>query len=70
MAPIVGVEYNEQALDYLIEKYYKAVDRPFRNCQPRDLLLQIKNLSLFERTEPAMTTDAIDFACDNYFSVM
>ncbi|HUS38859.1 MAG TPA: AAA family ATPase, partial [Pirellulales bacterium] len=70
MAPIVGVEYNEEALDHLIKEYYLAVDRPFRNCQPRDLLLQIKNLARFERTEAVMTKDAIDFAVDNYFSVM
>ncbi len=70
MAPKVKVEYNEQALDYLIEKYYRAAERPFRNCQPRDLLLQIRNLALFEKTPAVMTQETIDFACENYFSVM
>ena len=43
MAPKLGVEYDEAAVDYLIEKHYRAVNRPFRCCQPRDLLLQVRN---------------------------
>ena len=43
MAPKLGVEYDEAAVDYLIEKHYQAVNRPLRCCQPRDLLLQIRN---------------------------
>src|SRR5690606_17934116 len=35
MAPLIGVEYNEQALDYLIETHYRAVKRNMRCCQPR-----------------------------------
>ena len=49
MAPKVGVEYDEAAVDYLIEKHYRAVNRPFRCCQPRDLLLQIRNYCRYVR---------------------
>ena len=70
MARIVGIEFNAEAVDYVIEKHYKAANRPFRNCQPRDLLLQIKNLCLYENRPAEMTFEAMDFAVENYFSVM
>ena len=28
----------QEAVDYLIERHYRQAGRPFRNCQPRDLL--------------------------------
>jgi len=40
MAPIVDVDYSEEAVDYLINTHYLPVKRPFRCCQPRDLLLR------------------------------
>src|SRR5205085_5482998 len=30
------VEYDERGVDYLVTKWYKATNRPFRMCQPRD----------------------------------
>src|SRR4029079_17741839 len=38
MAPKLGFEYNDAAIDYLIQTHYKAVGRSMRCCQPRDLL--------------------------------
>ncbi len=70
MAEKLGFEYDQPAVDYLVETHYKRVNRPFRCCQPRDLLLQIKNLCLFERKEPRMSPESFDFAVDNYFAVM
>ena len=70
MCPIMGFDYDEKAISYVIEKHYKPVDRPFRCCQPRDLLLQVKNYCLYQREEMVLTPARFDFACDNYFSVM
>jgi predicted ATPase with chaperone activity len=70
MAPIVGVDYNQEPLDYLIEHHYKAVNRPFRCCQPRDLLLQIRNFCHYIDKEPKMTNEYFDYAVENYFAVM
>ena len=70
MAPIVGCQYDADAVDHLIATHYRAAQRPFRACQPRDLLLQIRNLCLYEKTEPKMTRAHFDFAVENYFSVM
>ena len=70
MAPLLGFEFDLDAVRYLIETHYKPVDRPFRCCQPRDLLLQIKNYCLYHRKEMTLTPENFDFAVDNYFAVM
>ncbi|HEY4232718.1 MAG TPA: AAA family ATPase, partial [Lacipirellulaceae bacterium] len=70
MAPKVGVEYDGAAVDYVIEKHYKSVNRPFRCCQPRDLLLQIRNYCRYVRQPAKMTPESLDFAVQNYFAVM
>src|SRR5690606_17787673 len=32
MAPKLGFEYVDEPIDYLIERHYKSVNRPFRCC--------------------------------------
>jgi len=44
--------------------------RPLRSCQPRDLLLQVKNYCTFRNLPRKMSPEAFDFAVENYFSVM
>jgi hypothetical protein len=70
MAPLVGVEYDEASVNYLLEKHYKAVKRPLRCCQPRDLLLQIRNYCRYVRKPAKMSKENFDFAVENYFAVM
>ena len=70
MAPKLAVEYDETAVDYLLETHYKAVNRPLRCCQPRDLLLQIRNFCRYMKTPARMTPETMDFAVENYFAVM
>jgi hypothetical protein len=66
----LGVPYNAQAIDYLIENHYRPKQRPFRNCHPRDLILQVKNLCLYHDQQAELKPEYLDFACDNYFSIM
>ena len=68
LAPKMGFVHSEEAVDYLVRTHY--VGRPFRCCQPRDLLLQIKNLCDFQAQSPVMSAENFDFAVDNYFAVM
>lgn len=70
MAPKVEVEYDEDAVNYLIDTHYKSANRSFRCCQPRDLLTQIRNLCLYLDAEPKMTREHMDAAVENYFAVM
>ena len=69
-APKLGLEHNEEAIDHLIEKHYRAVKRPFRFCHPRDLLLQVYNYCTYQQTPLEITPGLFDQACENYFSVM
>ncbi|HLJ11651.1 MAG TPA: AAA family ATPase [Planctomycetaceae bacterium] len=70
MAPNLGFQYNKAAVEYLIEKHYKPINRPMRACQPRDLLLQVRNFCMYHNMPKQMTPEAFDFACENYFSIM
>ncbi|QEG34584.1 ATP-binding protein [Bythopirellula goksoeyrii] len=70
MAPILGMEYNQDSVDYLIATHYHPINRPFRCCQPRDLLLQIRNYCNYLDTMPTMCREYFDYAVENYFAVM
>jgi hypothetical protein len=70
MCKVTRVPYNPDAIDYLIDTHYKPIERPMRMCQPRDLLLQVKNYCLYNDVEIELKNEYFDFACENYFSVM
>lgn len=70
-APKLGFEeVDGGAVDYLIEHHYRRVNRPFRCCQPRDLLLQVRNYCVYNNLPIALTREYLDFAVGNYFTVM
>lgn len=70
-APKLGFDgVNQAALDYLIDRHYKQVNRPFRCCQPRDLLLQVRNYCMYNDLPLQLRPDYFDFAAGNYFTVM
>ena len=70
MCKVTKVPYNPGAIDYLIKTHYEPINRPMRMCQPRDLLLQVRNYCLYNDIEVELKNEYFDFACDNYFSVM
>ena len=70
MSPRLGFQYNEEVIDYLIDAHYRPINRPFRCCQPRDLLLQIRSHCLYQNQSPEMTPENFDFAVANYFAIM
>jgi predicted ATPase with chaperone activity len=70
MCERLGFNYEEGPVNYLIETHYKKANRPFRCCQPRDLLQQVRNYCLFRKTPPKLSEDYFDLACENYFAVM
>jgi len=70
MCHVTKIPYNAEAIDYLIKTHYLPINRPFRNCQPRDLLLQVKNYCLYNDLPIELKKDYLDFAVENYFSIM
>ncbi|HEX8202967.1 MAG TPA: AAA family ATPase [Isosphaeraceae bacterium] len=70
-APKLGfAAVDRAAVDHLIERHYRAVNRPFRNCQPRDLLLQVRNYCLYNDLPLTLRPEYFDQAAGNYFTVM
>ncbi len=60
----------EDSIDYLIEHHYNRVNRPFRSCQPRDLLQQARSYCLYHDQPMVVTREIIDFAVGSYFTTM
>ena len=70
MCGIYKIEWNSELIQQLIKKHYLPVNRPLRNCHPRDLLLQVTNYCKYLKRPIELSEEALDFACDNYFSIM
>jgi len=66
----MGVPYNEEAVNYLIETQYKTGKQEMRCCHPRDIVDQIINLCTFLQTEPRLSREYLDHACRVYFAAM
>jgi hypothetical protein len=61
------VEFDPNGLDYLIDKWYRPINRPFRMCQPRDILDQMMSIAKYNMERVNFSPDLIDAACDTYF---
>jgi DNA replication protein DnaC len=70
MCKVMGCEHKPDVIKYLIETHYLPKNRPFRNCHPRDLLLQVKCYCKYTQKPFVLTNEMMDFAVDNYFSIM
>lgn len=70
MCGIYKFEWRPEMIQWLIEKHYLPINRPLRNCHPRDLLLQVTNYCKFLKIPKELTHESLDFACENYFSIM
>jgi hypothetical protein len=62
--------YRPELIQYLIEKHYQPFNRPYRNCHPRDLLLQVRSLCFYNGVNLDLKPEYLDFAVENYFSIM
>jgi hypothetical protein len=71
VGPKLGfTEIPQESIDYLVEHHYRRAGRPFRSCQPRDLLLQARNYCQYKDLPPTLTPDVIDFSVGCYFTTM
>ncbi|MCA9970391.1 MAG: ATP-binding protein [Anaerolineales bacterium] len=62
-----GVEYDDQAVIYLLQEYYIKKNRKLRANHPRDLLEQIQDISTFLGIETVLSKEMIDRAAAAYF---
>ncbi|MCS7070601.1 MAG: ATP-binding protein, partial [Anaerolinea sp.] len=62
-----GVPYNDQALAYLLKKWYVEQNRKLRSVHPRDLINQLLDIATYLNKPPMLTQDMIDRAAASYF---
>jgi hypothetical protein len=69
-APKLGFKEVEQtAVDHLIKHHYERIERPFRCCHPRDLLLQVRSYCIYNELPLELKPEYFDFAAKNYFTM-
>jgi predicted ATPase with chaperone activity len=61
------IEYDSSGVDYLINKWYTPLKRPFRMCQPRDIIDQMMSIAKYNMERVNFSPDLIDAACLTYF---
>lgn len=61
------IPYDDKGVDYLVKRWYQPFKRPFRSCQPRDLLEQMIAMAKYSMEPCTLTPDLIDSACSTYF---
>jgi predicted ATPase with chaperone activity len=62
-----GLTYDETTADYLIQRHYEPLGRPFRGVHPRDLVALIGDMAKYRGEQPAFNQAWIDRACRSYF---
>ncbi len=62
-----GVTYDEQALAYLLKKWYVEQNRALRAVHPRDLIAQLLDIATYLNRPPVLTKDMLDRAAASYF---
>ncbi len=66
----LGVRYSEDVVNELIKTHYIDAGRPFRCCQARDLLLQIKHYCEFKQIPLEMSAERFATAVRTYFAAL
>ena len=62
------LECAPEVRDQFFERRYLAIKKPFRRCQPRDVLTHVADLIAFERRESLVTPQLLDHAFDSCFA--
>lgn len=62
-----GVAYSGDAFHYLLHEHHYKEGRPLLACYPRDILVQVRDLALYEGRVPSLDERVIDWAWNNYF---
>lgn len=61
------IRYDQPAVSYLLEMYYRQQARPFVAVHARDIVDHIVDYARYRRTEPVLSKETIDVACSTYF---
>ncbi|MBL8852015.1 MAG: AAA family ATPase [Planctomycetaceae bacterium] len=70
LARSMGIECKQDEVNYLVDRHFKTTGRGMRFCHPRDILRQIENYCNVHDLPKVATTERLDVAVKNYFSIM
>lgn len=62
-----GIPYVDQAVSYLLEKFYKPRSMSLRACHPRDIIALVKDAARYRQAPPALSKELLDQACQVFF---
>lgn len=65
-----GCEYDPDAVEYLLETYYRPENRLRRRCHPRDLLQQVRNHCTYNEIPFEMRPEYFDKVAHSFFTVV
>jgi SpoVK/Ycf46/Vps4 family AAA+-type ATPase len=61
------VPFAREAVEHMLQNYYRPRKVQLRGCQPRDLLEQVVSLAEYLGQPRALTPELLDAACAGYF---
>lgn len=64
----LGCNYDPEAVEHLMNKWYRAEKRPMRRCHARDLLLQIRSYCLYRGLQFEMLAEYFDVVSACFFT--
>lgn len=62
-----GVSFAGAGVDYVYEQYYQGRGIAPRSCHPRDILDHVCDVARFTETEPMLSDELLERACESYF---
>jgi predicted ATPase with chaperone activity len=64
------LEYDQEAVDYLFERFFDGYGITPRGCHPRDIIHHIRSIAMFEEGEATLHPALLGRAAQAYFLVM
>lgn len=64
----MNYHYSAEAVEYLLEHYYRPTNRPLRRCHPRDLMQQVRNHCLYHEMPFEMLPQYFDHVARGFFT--
>ncbi len=62
-----GLAYEENALAYLLQRYYVQPKMPLRAADPDEILGRLLDVAAFRQVRPSLSVELLDSACRAYF---
>jgi predicted ATPase with chaperone activity len=64
----LGCFYDDDAVQYLLDRHYRDQQRPLRRCHARDLLLQVRNYCTYNELPFDMLPEHFDRVTESFFT--